>query len=483
MRLGDIYFIAKDEWRYWFRSRLSLSAIIAASLLLVASLVNTAQQVQTESATREGFQQEAVKTFESQPARHPHRMIHYGHYIFRTPTPLSVIDLGVDASAGTVMFLEGHRQNSTVFPPNYSNAYAGQLADLSPAFAYQMLVPLLLIILGYASISRERELGTEIVLYSIAVTPMRLWLGKTLALGASAVITLTPLVVGLSFAVSEGEPVWTAAYMFLGYATYLLTWVFIITATSAFCERSASAFTTLLGIWIVLCVISAPLASSIAETGKSYEGKVASDIAVQQALRGTGDGHNEADIAFNQLRAELLRQYEVKSVENLPFNIRGIISLNAEETQTKILNRFSDQRMQQAKAQTQVIYWLGLLSPTLALKNFSVNIAGTSLSEYQRFQRQAERVRFDFVQKLNTMHAEQLTYDDDIKRSIDPLSEQRTRIDSHHWKILDATSHHESFEGARISESFPHFLALIFWCFFAAIMAANVAKKGDKNVA
>ena len=483
MNFRVAYIIARDEWRYWLRSRLSLAAVVAASILIVAALISTITQVETERTTRENFQAEAINTFEDQPARHPHRMIHYGHYVFRTPAPLSVIDLGIDAAAGTVMFLEGHRQNSAVFTPNYSSANAGQLAELSPAFSYQVLTPLLLIILGFASISRERESATETLLYSISVTPLELWIGKIIALFGAALVSLLPLSLGLGFAVTAGEHVGIAAYMLSGYALYLLTWVFIITAMSSSCQHSSTAFTLLLAGWIFFCIVMSPVASGIAMTAGAYEGKVGSDIAVQQALRSTGDGHNEADPAFNQFKMQLLQQYKVESIESLPINIRGIISQKAEEEQTQILNQFSNRRMEAARIQSRIVYWLGLMSPALALRNFSMNVAGTSLNEYQRFQHQAENVRFDFVQRLNKLHAEELSYSDDINRSKDHQSEQRTRINPVHWKMLQTVAHHEDNEQERVAESFPHFITLFFWCVFGAIWSVTRAIRGAANAA
>ena len=113
MNLPVAYAIARDEWRYWRRSKLGVISSIVVLLLTAASLVSTATRIETERTTRDTFQT-AVETFTNQPARHPHRMVHYGHYVFRVPPPLSVIEPGVDAYTGTVMFLEGHRQNSAV---------------------------------------------------------------------------------------------------------------------------------------------------------------------------------------------------------------------------------------------------------------------------------------------------------------------------------------------------------------------------------
>ena len=189
---------------------------VVVLMLTAASVVSTVNRIETERTTREDFQIQAVETFASQPARHPHRMVHYGHYVFREPPPLSVIEPGVDAFSGTVMFLEGHRQNSAGFSPRYCGAQAGQLAELSPAFVYQTLLPLLLIVLGFASIPREREANTDYLLYAASVNATQLWFGKTLALASAALLSLIPLAMGLVVRWKAGESPSIAVYMFMG---------------------------------------------------------------------------------------------------------------------------------------------------------------------------------------------------------------------------------------------------------------------------
>ncbi len=482
MNLRVAVAITRDEWRYWRRSRLGVISSVAVLLLTAASLLSTVTRVETERITRNNFQAEAVETFASQPARHPHRMIHYGHYVFRVPPPLSVIDPGVDAFTGTVMFLEGHRQNAAVFSPRYSAAQAGPLAELSPAFAYQILVPLLLIVLGFGSIPREREAKTDYLLYAGSVTATDLWLGKTLALAGAALLSLAPLVLGLVVAWGSGASLTTAAYLFIGYAIYLLTWVLLISALSAVVATAAASFSMLLACWVALCVVIPPVAGAAAVASAPVDGKVASDYALGRALRATGDGHNAADPAFATLRAQLLEQYEVADVADLPINIRGVVAQVAESKQGEILNTFADKRMSTESAQSQVVAWFGLLSPALALKNFSVIAAGTDLRQYHRFLREAEGVRYDFVQKLNALHIEELAYSDDIQRSNSPEAERRTRLNAANWRMLENVSSLPRPASTRLLEGFPHLLIMLAWCAFMAWVGVRNMKKGANDV-
>ena len=95
--------------------------------------------------------------FDAQPNRHPHRMVHYGHFAFRPLDPLAAFDPGIDAFAGSVIYLEGHRQNSANFADVRQSSLLLRFGQLTPAFVLQTLLPLLLIVLGAGIIARERE--------------------------------------------------------------------------------------------------------------------------------------------------------------------------------------------------------------------------------------------------------------------------------------------------------------------------------------
>ena len=473
MSIQPILLIAKEEWRYWRRSRLGIFAGLALLLIVIASTINTTVHVETERALRENFQTSAEQTFQDQPDRHPHRMVHYGHYVFRAPAPLAIIDPGVDVHTGTIMFLEGHRQNSAVFSPRYAAAEAGPFAELTPAFAYQILVPLLLVIIGFATISREREGKTDYLLVTSAVSPFELWLGKTLALTGIALVALIPLAIALVLAVIQMESIGIAVVFFLGYLIYLACWSSLITAVSAWTRSSALSLSLLLASWVFLCVIMPRLASTVASAAMPLDGKIVKDLEVTRALRELGDGHNASDPAFEKLRAQLLVQYNVEDIEDLPVNFRGVVASTNEANLTEILNEFADERMKQEIAQSNLVRWMSPLSPALATKSFSVQLASTDLNQHHRFLQDAEALRFDFVQKLNQLHVEELSYADDIRRNDGEEANQRARVSAENWRLLETFPWQPNPTLDRLSESLPQLLIVLFWWMGAALFGAH----------
>ena len=199
--------VARDEWRYWQRSRLAQSVVILAFLLAVASVWVTHASVSHSIDQRQHQQAESEAVFEAQPDRHPHRMVHYGHYLFRSPPPLGSLDPGIDAFTGNAIFLEGHRQNGATFADQKQASGLTWLATLTPAFVMQVLTPLLMIVIGFGVMTREREAGTLEFLKVQGVSPFVMLAGKGIALAGAGMLILLPLFLGVCLTLLDGAAV------------------------------------------------------------------------------------------------------------------------------------------------------------------------------------------------------------------------------------------------------------------------------------
>ncbi len=458
--MNTILTIAIDEWRFWIRSKLGAATAFLALILVATSLFATTNQIENERETRESLQMKAEETFRDQPDRHPHRMVHYGHYVFRSPAPLATLDPGVDPYTGTVMFLEGHRQNSATFSQSYDSAQAGPFALLTPAIAYQLLIPLVLVVAGFGAISREREAGTDRQLVTSGVSPVMIWLGKTTALAGVGGLLLIPLLIGIVF--SGAVPI-VGLTFFLGYALYLLVWILIISAASAWCKRPSTALLVLLSVWTGLSVLAPRFVASAANVTIPTASQIETDMDVLVSLRELGDGHNASDPAFNRLRANLLEQYGVESVDDLPINFRGMVAMTSEEDLTKVLNEYAEKRMAKQAAQAKFVRTLSFVSPFIALQSTSMTVAGSDLRTHHRFLREAETARFDFVQGLNKAHVEKLSYTDDINRNNSDEASRKARISAENWRILSDFKFQPDPAKDRIVRILPTLSVLLAW--------------------
>lgn len=470
--MHTVVFLAREEWRFWLRSQLALSAAVLFLVLLVTTVALTTLRIAEERHARMHHQEEAESAFLEQPDRHPHRMVHYGHYVFRTPSPLSAFDPGLDSITGQSLFLEGHRQNSAMFAASGASADLGGLAWLTPALVYQLFAPLLIILLGHGAVVRERESSTLAAMLAQGVGGITLFGGKALALLAAILLMLIPLMVSAAMAVAQGEAV-SAALLITGlYTLYLSIWGLLSLLLSVLSTKKATALAALTAMWLAFTLLIPSLAVSNAARSLPIAGQIETNLAMLADLRKLGDGHNAADPAFERLRNDLLEKYDVENVEALPVNLRGVVAEYSERQLTETLNEYANQRMDLETRQARLLARHGWLTPLLATADASRAIAATDLRNYQRFLKEAEALRFDFVQGLNRVHAEKMSYADDIRRNSDAQAEKRTRMDSANWELLEEFRFEPEAVSVRAANAKPSLLALLAW--FGLLAMASV---------
>lgn len=429
--------IAREEWRLMLRDRVALLALGLLMLLAAGAGLTAWDHRQAVDAGRARLQAQANQAFDQQPDRHPHRMVHYGHFVFRPLHPLAAFDAGVDPYTGHTLFLEGHRQNSANFGDVRQSSLLLRFGQLTPAFVLQVLAPLLLLFVGHAAVARERESGTLRVLLAQGLRPGQLMLGKLLALAGVAGLALLPAALALAWMVAFSQasaPL--AAALLVAHGAWLLLWVLAVVAFSALLRRRRDALLGLLAAWTVVVILLPRLAADGAGAAHVLPTRFESDIAVARDLAAMGDSHNPDDPYFNQFRQKVLAQYGVARVEDLPVNYKGLLGMEGERMTSALFDRYAAQSFDLQARQSRWMDALGLVSPAIALRRLSMTAAQTDLAGYRRFLEQAERHRFNVVQALNRLQAEKISYADDRN----PV--RRSRIDRAHWHGL-ADFHYE----------------------------------------
>ncbi|MXY52491.1 MAG: DUF3526 domain-containing protein [Gammaproteobacteria bacterium] len=468
--------MAREEWRLWLRSRLALCTLLIFALLVTSTGIATALRMSSEHRERTEQQAVAEETFLAQPDRHPHRMVHYGHYVFRVPPPLAMIDPGVDSVTGQSMFLEGHRQNTAMFADARASVELGGFEVLTAALVYQLFLPLLLIAIGHGLIIREREENTLAPLLAQGVTGVELYAAKGIALAGVALALLLPLAVMCAAAIGQGAALRASAGVMGLYTLYVLAWCSPILLVSTLVRSRSLAVGVLTLFWLVAALIVPRIAVESSSAAIPTLSKLETDLSMQAELRKVGDGHDAGAPAFRQLQANLLAQYNVDRLEELPINFRGVVSEVAEAGLTEVMNRYAEQRMALEARQAHFAASFGWLSPVVAASAGSRALSGTDLATHHRFLREAEAVRIDFVQSLNRAHAEQVAHGDDINRSVDSESEQRARISARNWNALDEFSFQPTAAGERLARAGTPMAMLFAWVLMltaAGILAAR----------
>jgi ABC-2 type transport system permease protein len=392
--------------------------------------------------------------------------------VFRTPAPLALFDPGLDPVTGQSIFLEGHRQNTDMLAAAGASADLGGFSGLSPAMVYQWFAPLLLILLGHGLFARERESGTLASLLAQGTSGPLLMAGKALALLTAVVVLLLPMALSLGLALSAGEAALAAWALLSAYLLYLAIWGALALLVSALLKRRSSVLATLVTLWIALTLVLPSVATSAATRIAPQAGKLETDLAMLSDLRKLGDGHNANDPAFAQLRADLLARHGVQRVEDLPVNLRGVVAQFSEQRLTEMLNRYADRRLSTQVRQAAIQERHGWLTPVLAVADASRALTGTDLAHHHRFLREAEALRYAFVQGLNRVHAEQLAYSDDIRRSSDAQAERRTRVAAANWQLLERFRFEPDAAVRRIARAGHQWLMLGAW--FLVLLGGGV---------
>lgn len=436
--ISTIGLIAGDELRYWRRSKIAWSVLVVLVLISVCAALVSNAEISQRAEERLAQQAESDAILQAQPDRHPHRMVHYGHYVYRTASPLAVIDSGIDSMVGTSIFLEGHRQNTATFAAARETGLLARFGSFSPAFVLQTLAPLLLTICGFASVSREKENKTLFQLIGQGVGTNTLLFGKSLALWMMALLALLPLLVlGL---ITTGSDEFgfrqSLMSMALGYLLYLSVWVLVIVSVSALLRTSAQSLSLLLGLWVVSTVLMPRVASTYASAAVESPSRIETNLRIEEAMRLEGDSHDIEDEAFADLRTLTLAEYNVATIEDLPFNYRGYVALRGEEADTEVLNQFAEERMARELEQKRASDSFSLLSPVVAMRAYSMALAGTALQDHHHFLKASEDYRYNMVQTFNRLQMEEMTLSEDLVRNESYEAGQRTRVDSTNWQEM-----------------------------------------------
>lgn len=473
--MSGVVTIAGNELRHLARSRIALTGVVLVALLTLAAALTSSAYQADQAGLRARLQARANADFDAQPDRHPHRVVHAGHFAVRPASGLAAMDPGVEAFTGNMIFLEGHRQNSANFGDARQSSLLVRFGQLAPALVLQVVAPLLLIFIGAGVIAGERERGTLRQALLTGASGRSILAGKALALGGAALVIATPAVLLLGW-LSVSGPARASAVLLSagGYAVYLAVWVVLIVAVSALAGRSRSALIALVAAWAFGVLLVPRLAPETATALNPLPTRVETDIAIQRDLRAMGDSHDPNDPYFAAFKQKTLAKYGVTKVEDLPVNYRGLLGAEGEKLTSGLFNRYADTAFDAMQAQSRVMDFMSVLSPTIAIRRLSMTAAETDLSGYRRFLEDAEAYRYDLVQRLNMLQATSVHARDDATKDKDAGAEARSRVSADHWKRMPEFSPTRPSEAAVLGRAAPALAVLLAWL-ASALLLANIA--------
>lgn len=402
--------VTRKELVGTWRDRRVVRALGLIVVLYLAALGLARWQHDQAWAEYEFAREQVRHSWLEQGERNPHDAGHWGTYVFRAPSPLSIIDRGAVDYMGSWIHLETHRQNDARHKPAREATGFFRLGGFTPGQVAILLLPLALLIMTHAAVTSEIEGGTAALLRATGVQPDTLYLGKLLAAFLFAAAWAVPLLLltGVVVATAPGAAADTAAATtaaLLLLLLYAALFVVLGVGISAVATSSSQALAVSFCAWALLCLVVPRVAASVAQaaapTPTAFEFRqVLEDERENRwgiAYRGRGTFRE----VYRQAEEAAMREAGVTDPDALLIDPFGLaIEETEQEGQRayeasfrRVLESFQEQaRLQQAFA---------LLSPQVALAGALSGLAGGDIASHLRFADAAELYRRQLMNRLN----------------------------------------------------------------------------------
>lgn len=389
----SVWLFARQELLALRRDHRAWAAAGALLVLLAAAFVSGDQTRRAYERARTQAQDASHRQWLAQGTKNAHSAAHFSVYAFRPLPELAPFEPGLHAVLGTTVYLEAHKANDLRDAPDEDGSRLIYL-DGSAAFLARTVLPLLLFLLVASSIAGERERGTLKMLLAQGGTLAHIAFGKSLAL----IGLLVALIVAAgSIAIPlSGAPLPRIVGLAGGYALFALTAVFVAMAVSTGASDSRRAVVVLFFVWAASAIVAPRLAASLASVAAPMPMRSEAAGALERELDPSG-----YERRTDELRARLLEQHGVKTVDALPFDFRGRALDYDEERGSVIFDRHRASLRAREAQQDKLLFGASVLLPWVALERWSSALAGTDLRHADHFADFAERYRRELVGRMN----------------------------------------------------------------------------------
>ncbi|KAB1067726.1 ABC transporter permease subunit [Tamlana haliotis] len=401
-----ILLIAKKEVKELLRNNRFRLVSITLLILLVFSMFiswNTHTKVQLE---HQAAQDLARAQWESQGKKSAHAAGHYGTFAFKPIPVLSLIDNGLNKYLGVSVFLEAHRQNSASYKQITDQNDLARFADLSPAFVFIYLMPLLIILLGFNSFTTEKESGTLQLILSQGASKRKLVLGKTLGIWFALLLLLVPVfLLGfcfIAFSDYENGDLLRYALIIISLLIYYGVFIHLSIATSVWAKSSNFSLIILLSFWMISALLMPKLTADISKNTHKTPSAIAYQENIKNDLENGINGHDPTSEKAIAFKDSLLKAYQVKTIDSLPVSYSQLLMQEGEKHETTVYKNAMTRLNNVYLEQLKVHQLNAFISPTILIRMLSMEFAKSDLQSHYNFTYQAEEYRGALISSLNS---------------------------------------------------------------------------------
>ncbi len=403
--------LIKKEFQVAYRDRtIFIFTCIVFVLLTLSGLLGILQYQQDAQDRRESnkkFSSE-LRTFHADA----HDVAHYGTYLFKPLSPLTVFDPGLNDYFGTSYRVEAHVQHEV----DYSNAEGTdaqlRFGSLTLTLILQVLLPFLYLTMCCTMLTQEREQGTLKMLLTHGSSLSRLLWSKIIAYYIFAILWLLPVFMGMLVLLCLFDPghllLGRFGFMMLAYLVFYFSLTLIAALISLYSRSSRSAIQLAMGIWLLGAIVLPKIGTTWIDQRYPLSSRAEFNHQVRQGylkgIHGEGDSRSRVEKYLEQLCS----QYGVKKLEELPLNVDGLVLQYNEDYQQKVFDYYYANVEKIIDQQQQSLSAMGLLNPFTALKRLSMTLSGTDFFHHQLFFQQAKDYRNAFIRRLNNEVAKKM---------------------------------------------------------------------------
>jgi ABC-2 type transport system permease protein len=183
------------------------------------------------------------------------------------------------------------------------------------------------------------------------------------------------------------------AVIVISYLLYFTIFIALSLAVSASFKTAQMALLVLFGFWIFNGLFVPRVAADVAQ--KVYPAVSSTEFweNTSKDLREGIDGHDPASKRTEEAKQQLLKQYGVERVEDLPINFSGWSLNQGEEYAAKVYDKHYSALWQTFENQNRFYNLSSILAPLLSVKSISMSMAGTDFAHHCHFASEAEAYR------------------------------------------------------------------------------------------
>lgn len=344
-------------------------SFFAPAALLVVTLLSWRQYSTLLDSNRQA-QELSARTWESQPPRFPLQAISVPWIAPISISPLVIFEPGNGPWQGTAFYLQPGYLARAQDQSGYDYFAAGRQAELNPAQLLRILIPVFALCIAW----RYKSGGQ-----SGWMTPLRDMLERL----APSLGLVFVLCAALSYPSLSADGAIRLLLLLGLYLIYALAALSLTLWGFRLFPRPSAAAAALSFFWLLNLALARPISLNVAAIIKPLPRL---EEFLQVLDQETRNGYLGADPKEDRERryvAEALRDYKVKSVQELPVNLSAILLQREERHQREIYSRRLEELKACFAAQDQVDQLMAFVFPQIAVETASAALAATdSISEH-----------------------------------------------------------------------------------------------------